>query len=51
MTKDLPVGTELPDDVPNAPQQSVSFMFKLLGAWVAMGFKVPKVTINGDIHV
>jgi Family of unknown function (DUF6151) len=51
MTKDLPPGTALPDDVPNAPQQNVSFMFKLLGAWIAMGFKVPKVSVNGELHV
>ncbi len=51
MTKDLPAGAVLTDDVPNASQQSAGFMFKLLGAWIAMGFKVPKITVNGDIHV
>jgi hypothetical protein len=51
MTKDLPAGTVLPDDVKNAKQQNVSFMLKLLGAWVAMGFKAPKVAINGELHV
>jgi len=50
MTMDLPDGTALPDDVPNATRQSFSFMFKLLGAWVAMGFKVPKVTVNGELR-
>jgi hypothetical protein len=51
MTKDLPEGTVLPNDVPNAGQQTVGFMFKLLGAWIAMRFKVPKVTVNGELHV
>jgi hypothetical protein len=51
MTKDLPAGTVLPDDVPNASQQTISFMVKLLGAWIAMGFKVPKVNVGGELHV
>jgi hypothetical protein len=50
MTKDLPAGTVLPDDVPNASQQTLSFMAKLLGAWVAMGFKAPKINVNGELH-
>jgi Family of unknown function (DUF6151) len=50
MTMDLPAGTVLPDDVPNARRQPISFMVKLLAAWVAMGFKAPKVAINGELH-
>ena len=50
MTMDLPTGIVLPDDVPNARRQPVSFMVKLLLAWVAMGFKVPKITVNGELH-
>lgn len=51
MTADLPEGVALADDVPNAKHQSVSFFAKLLGAWIAMGFKAPKVTIvSGEIH-
>lgn len=44
MTEDLPAGSALPDDVPNARRQSVSFFVKLLGAWIAMGFRSPKIT-------
>lgn len=50
MTMDLPDRTALPDDVPNAARQSFSFMVKLLSAWVAMGFRVPKVAVNGEFH-
>ena len=50
MTIDLPDGTALPDDVPNAKRQSFSFMLKLLSAWVAMGFRVPKITVSGEFH-
>jgi len=47
MTSDLPPGTALPDDVPNCRHQSVRFFAKLLAAWVAMGFRVPKITVPG----
>lgn len=43
MAVDLPAGMTLPDDVPNAKKQSFRFFTKLLGAWIAMGFRVPKV--------
>ncbi len=52
MTADLPAGATLANDVPNAKHQSASFFAKLLGAWIAMGFKAPKVTVvSGEIHV
>ncbi len=51
MTSDLSEGTALPDDVPNARQQTLSFFAKLLGAWIAMGFRSPKITVNGELHV
>lgn len=41
----------LPDDVPNAKTQSLAFMGKLMGAWIGMGFKVPKIAISGALHV
>jgi hypothetical protein len=47
MTSDLAPGTALPDDMPNCRHQSVGFFAKLLSAWVAMGFRVPKVTVAG----
>jgi hypothetical protein len=43
MTSDVE-GLVLPDDVPNGKTQTASFMFKLLGAWIGMGFRVPPVT-------
>lgn len=43
MASDVPEGVTLPDDVPNAKGQSFGFFRKLLGAWIAMGFRVPKV--------
>lgn len=48
MTSDLPDRSVLADDVPDGKLQSLSFFAKLLGAWVAMGFRSPKVTVvNG----
>lgn len=51
MAGDLPVGTALPDDVPNRKTHSFGFFAKLLGAWMAMGFRSPKITVNGEVHV
>jgi hypothetical protein len=45
MTAALPEGVVLPDDLPNYPGISGRFMLKLLGAWMAMGFRRP--TIDG----
>ena len=47
MTKDLPIGASLPDDIPNAKNQSLGFFAKLFGAWVGMGFRNPE-THHGD---
>ena len=44
MTADRPASTPLPDDgLVNCPGQSGKFMLKLLGAWMAMGFRRPAV--------
>lgn len=52
MTSDLPDASVLDDQVPNGRRQSISFFAKLLGAWVAMGFRSPKITfVKGEIHV
>ncbi len=52
MTSDLPAGTVLPEDVPDGKLQSVSFFVKLLGAWIAMGFRSPKIAIgDGELQV
>lgn len=52
MTSDLPDSSVLTDDVPNGKRQTISFFAKLLGAWIAMGFKVPKITaVNGEMRL
>ncbi len=51
MTSDAPEGVTLSDDVPNPKTHTVLFFIKLLGAWVAMGFRIPKVAVNGTLHV
>jgi hypothetical protein len=43
MTAERPEGVDLPDDMANYPGHSGKFMLKLLGAWLAMGFRRPKV--------
>jgi hypothetical protein len=44
MTRDRREGIVLPDDVPNYATHSGRFMWKLLGAWVAMGFRAPRAS-------
>ena len=52
MVSDLPEGTPLSDDVPNGKRQSLSFFAKLLGAWIAMGFRSPNITVvHGEVQV
>lgn len=48
MTSDLADASALPNDVPNARRQSFGFMAKLLSAWIAMGFRVPKIELGGQ---
>jgi hypothetical protein len=43
MTRDRRSGVELADDVPNYAGHSGKFMWKLLAAWVAMGFRSPEI--------
>lgn len=43
MTKDRRAGVEFAGDVPNLSTHSGTFMFKLLAAWAAMGFRSPKI--------
>ncbi len=43
MTMDLPEGTSLPTNVPNARRQSLAFFAKLIAAWAAMRFRTPKI--------
>ncbi|RKH44876.1 GFA family protein [Corallococcus sicarius] len=52
MLSDLPAGTQLPGDVPSGKRHSLSFFARLLGAWIAMGFRVPKITVvHGELQV
>ena len=48
-TGDLPQGTVLNDRIPSGTAQTLGFYGKLLGSWVAMGFKVPKIDVKGEI--
>jgi hypothetical protein len=50
MTSDALEGTIFSDDVPNHKRYAFSFFAKLISAWVAMGFKIPKVFVNGTLH-
>jgi hypothetical protein len=50
MASDLPDASVLLDDVPNARTQGGVFMWKLLSAWVAMGFRVPKIEVAGQLE-
>lgn len=49
MTSDLDDASRLPNDVPNARQQNFMFFRRLLGAWIAMGFRVPQVQVGGAL--
>lgn len=43
MTKDKPEGLELSNAIPAYDTQPPRFLIKLLAAWVAMGFRRPKI--------
>jgi hypothetical protein len=43
MTAERRAGVKLADDVPNYPRHSGKFMWKLIAAWIAMGFRRPKI--------
>lgn len=49
MAGDVPDASHLPDDVPNLKNHTLSFYAKLLGAWIAMGFRIPKIEVGGKI--
>jgi len=49
MAGDLPDASNLPDDIPNLRTHTVSFYMKLLGAWIGMGFRNPKIEVAGKI--
>ncbi len=43
MTKHRRPGMDLPDDIPNYAGHSGKFMWRLLTAWIAMGFRIPRI--------
>ena len=51
MTGDLADTSGLPADIPNLKGHSTSFYAKLLGAWIVMGFRNPKIAVAGQIDV
>lgn len=49
MTGDLTDASSLPDDIPNLKGHTVSFYARLLVAWIAMGFRNPKIEVAGSV--
>ncbi len=49
MCRSIEPGVTLPDDVPNPRTHTAGFMLRLLRAWVAMGFRAPKVRVDGTL--
>ena len=49
MVGDLPDASGLPGDIPNLKSHTASFYTKLLGAWIGMGFRVPKIEVAGKL--
>ena len=49
MVGDLADTSGLPADMPNLKTHTVAFYAKLLAAWIAMGFRNPKIATAGTI--
>ncbi|HEY5819831.1 MAG TPA: DUF6151 family protein [Mesorhizobium sp.] len=49
MAGDLPDRSNLPGDIPNLKTHTVTFYAKLFAAWVAMGFRNPRISVTGTI--
>lgn len=49
MTSDLPENHLLDDALPAGKAVTAGFYWKLLTAWVAMGFKVPKIEVRETV--
>lgn len=47
MTSDLPEGHLLDDALPAGKRATAGFYWTLLRAWIAMGFKTPKIVLGG----
>lgn len=50
-TGNFPAGTTLDDSLPSGGMVTAGFYAKLLWAWIAMGFKVPKVDVERKVPV
>ncbi|MCT7664378.1 GFA family protein [Shinella kummerowiae] len=50
MVGDLADTSGLPADMPNLKTHTVAFYAKLLAAWIAMGFRNPKIATAGTIN-
>jgi hypothetical protein len=50
MTKARRPGVALADDMPNYSAHSGKFMWKLITAWIAMGFRRPGITLGERPH-
>ena len=51
MTGDLDDPGALPDDIPPLTGRAFGFYAKLFGAWAAMGFRKPKIAVNGTLDL
>jgi hypothetical protein len=49
-TGSVPEGVTLDDSLPAGGMVTAGFYAKLLWAWIVMGFKVPKVQVNGKLR-
>lgn len=49
MTGDLSDASGLPDDIPNLKTHTIGFYGKLLWAWIAMGFRNPRIEVADSI--
>lgn len=50
-TGSLPAGMTLDDSLPAGAMVTTGFYAKLLWAWIAMGFRVPKVEVRNKLQV
>jgi len=50
MTRDRRDGVALADDLPNYDRISVTFMLKLIAAWIAMGLRRPDITWGKQVR-
>jgi len=50
MTHERRGGVELADDLPNYAGHSGKFMLRLISAWIAMGFRRPKINLGNTVR-